>query len=309
MTPHGLMFHYFHDNKRYIPSQGSITANEFDRMLSFYKKRFNVLSAEQWLEKARSNTLTKRDACVTFDDTLRCQFDIALPVLQKHNLKAFWFICTAVFQKDPPKLELYRYYRFKKFKRINDFYAAFDERIASSPLKKKVARGLKRFDHKKAFIPYRIYTLEDKKFRYIRDMILNRVEYEWIMDRMIKDSGLEPKKLYRLLWVNQRHILKLSKLGHIIGLHSHTHPTNLKKLPKKRQEYEYEKNISVLTRLLHKDIITMSHPDNSYSTSTLRILKTMGVTIGFRATMDKKKFSKLEFPRLDQAYLIKEIRK
>ncbi len=309
MVPHGLMFHYFHDNKKYIPSQGSITANEFDRMLSFYKKRFNILSAEKWLEKARGNTLTGRDVCITFDDALRCQFDIALPVLRKHNLKAFWFICSGVFQKSPPKLEIYRYYRFKKFKRINDFYAAFDESVAKSPLREKVARGLRNFDHRKIFTPYHIYTPEDKKFRYVRDIILNRAEYEHIMNRMIRGSGLEPKRLLALLWINPERIIELSNLGHIIGLHSHTHPTNLKRLPDEEQRKEYEKNLSMLTGLLHKNIITAAHPDNSYSRSTLRILTDIGVEIGFRATMDKAILSKLEFPRLDQAYLIKEIRK
>lgn len=309
MTFHGLMFHYFHDGKKYIPTQGSITAKEFDRMLSFYKKRFNILSAEEWLEKALGNTLMERDVCITFDDALRCQFDIALPVLQKHNLKAFWFICTGVFQKNPPKLEIYRYYRFKKFKHINDFYTAFNEAVGKSSLQEKVEQRLRNFDHKKVFTPYRIYTPEDKKFRYIRDVILNRAEYERIMDKMIRDSGLEPKKLYTQLWINPKRILELSKLGHIVGLHSHTHPTNLRILPEKEQRKEYEKNLSILTNLLHKKITTVAHPDNSYSKGTLSILKDIGMEIGFRATMDKTGLSKLEFPRLDQAYLIKKIRK
>ena len=36
-----------------------------------------------------------RNFRVTFDDNLKCQYDIALPILDKYSLKAFWFIYTS----------------------------------------------------------------------------------------------------------------------------------------------------------------------------------------------------------------------
>lgn len=38
MAPHGLMFHHFHDKNNHVPSQGSISAQEFSKIISLYKK-------------------------------------------------------------------------------------------------------------------------------------------------------------------------------------------------------------------------------------------------------------------------------
>ena len=126
MTPHGLMFHHFHDEGDHIQSQGSISADEFEKIISLYQKNFNVLSAEDWYEKAVNGTLGGKDVCITLDDGLKCQYEIALPILRKLNLKAFWFIYTSPAAEGKSlKTELYRYFRFKNFKDVEEFYEAF----------------------------------------------------------------------------------------------------------------------------------------------------------------------------------------
>src|SRR3989338_8508283 len=110
MRAHGLMFHHFHDGVTYKKSQGSVTSEEFDRILVLYKKKWNLISADEWFKKSVSDSLGEKDVCITFDDNLLCQFKIALPVLQKPRLTAFWFIYTAPLQGKEEKLELYRYF-------------------------------------------------------------------------------------------------------------------------------------------------------------------------------------------------------
>lgn len=311
ISAHGLMFHHFHDGKQHIKSQGSITGAEFEAILRFYQKKHKIISAREWQRKALANALLPEETCVTFDDSLRCQFDIALPILKKLRLKAFWFIYTAPLVGEIEKLEIYRYFRFKEFKNIGEFYKAFDRAVQKSDYGKKIAAGLKKFDSGKTFRIFPIFTKDDKKFRYIRDSLLSKKEFEEIMDHMIKDSKIELDRVSKSLWLNKRQVRELYKMGHVIGLHSHTHPTNLKKMSRERQKEEYEKNFSTLTSILGKkgEITSMSHPANSYNKNVLGILKGLGVKIGFRATMDKFPFSKLEYPRLDHAYLIKKVRK
>ena len=36
------------------------------------------------------NKLTEKKTCLTFDDSLRCQYDIALPVLEDLKIKSFF---------------------------------------------------------------------------------------------------------------------------------------------------------------------------------------------------------------------------
>ena len=47
---------------------------------------------------------------------------------------------------------------------------------------------------------------------------------------MIKEKNLNYKELYKKLFFQKDDLKKLNNLGHLIGLHSHNHPTSLEKL-------------------------------------------------------------------------------
>lgn len=309
MNAHGLMFHHFHDTEKHLQGQGSITAEEFADMIIYYKKEHNLLSAREWSEKALTNKLSSRDVCLTFDDSLRCQFDIALPVLENLGIKAFWFIYTLPLDNVIVKLELYRYYRTKEFEDINEFYNAFNLAVSKSEFGKLVKNNLRNFQPDKYATSCTFFTKEDKIFRYTRDNILGRENYEKIMERMISGSSINSDGLLDLLWMNKECFKTLHQKQHIIGLHSHSHPSTLNQLSKKEQEFEYSMNYSKLRNVIGNEIFAVSHPSNSYNKDTLDILKNLKIKLGFRADMLKAEHSKLEFPRLDHAHLIKDVRK
>lgn len=307
MAAHGLMFHYFHDGERHIRGQGSITADEFAAVLDRYDRANRILSADVWLDKAIGNRLGERDVCVTFDDGLRCQFDIALPVLESMGIRAFWFVYSSPLERTIERIELYRYFRFTKFKRVEDFYKVFSRALRTSPYIDEVAAALKVFRPARYLKEFSFYTPEDRRFRYLRDIVLGRKRYCEVMDKMIEDSHFcVDETLLGLLWLDEHCIRKLREKSNLVGLHSHTHPTMLASLSYAEQRAEYEKNYAVLKTLLAgQSISTMSHPCNSYNESTLRIISDLGIKIGFRSNMCKMPHSMLEFPRLDNAYLMR----
>ena len=123
MIPHGLMFHHFKDD-RHKGGQGSISAEVFARLLmSIGLDR--ILSASEWCSRADEGTLKQDDLCLTFDDSLLCQFDIAVPVLEHFNKTAFWFVYSSVFQGVEEPLEIYRYFRTTHYAHLDDFYDEF----------------------------------------------------------------------------------------------------------------------------------------------------------------------------------------
>lgn len=307
-NPHGIMFHHFHDDLKHPPSQGSITAYEFDNMLSYLTERYNLLSAEAWRERALAGALDNRDICITFDDNLRCQFDIAFPVLESHGIKAFWFVYTSPLCNIVEKLELYRYFRTVKFANIDLFYGAFRKYVDNSAYAKEVQFALKLYEPDSHYLNAPFYSRSDKIFRYIRDNILKKRRYEEIMDNMLNDFKFDYNQVFGLLWNDANCMKRLDDKGHIIGLHSHTHPTTLEQLSYDEQRLEYSLNYKELERLLNKKITCMSHPSNSYNDNTLTILKDLGVDIGFRADMVRSIKSSLEYPRLDHSLLKKEIK-
>jgi peptidoglycan/xylan/chitin deacetylase (PgdA/CDA1 family) len=70
------------------------------------------------------------------------------------------------------------------------------------------------------------------------------------------------------------------------------------KLSKQTQQTEYQTNYDFLKRVLGVTPRTMSHPNGNYSADTLDILREMGISIGFCATMSPPIApSFLEIPR------------
>ena len=130
---YGLMFHYFHDNKMFPKSQGTISKNHFIKIIKSVGRK-NILDADVFFKKLISKKLKKTDSCITFDDGLLSQYKIALPVLTKLKIKAFWFIQSSILNPRPNSLEIYRHFRNTKFRNINEFYDVF---FSHNLLKKK----------------------------------------------------------------------------------------------------------------------------------------------------------------------------
>ena len=59
--------------------------------------------------------------------------------------------------------------------------------------------------------------------------------------------------------MTEQDLIKISNKGHIIGLHSYSHPMQLSKLKKSDQEMEYKKNYEHLKKIIKKPIKSMSH--------------------------------------------------
>ena len=307
MRAHGIMFHHFHGNG-HIETQGSINDVELDQLIHWLNSQFNLLNADHWLAKCISGTLKERDICLTFDDGLKCQYDVALPVLEAYSIKAFWFVYTAPVLGVPCSLELYRHFRHSCFEQIDDFYEAFDTHYQSSGFDEQIKTKLHDFDSRLYLAHAVFYTDGDRKFRFIRDQILGPKNYELLMDSMMSQYNFSVERERANLWINEQGLKKIQLQGHIIGLHSHTHPTRLHHLSAKQQHDEYSKNMSCLNSIIGTEILAMSHPCNSYNDDTLRILRDLGIQVGFCSNMEGTRDGDLEMPREYHTDLMKRLK-
>lgn len=306
MQPHGIMFHHFHD-RRHPAGQGSLSADDLAEIIRFLNPD-RILRARRWLKHAISGTLEEHDICLTFDDNLCCQYDVALPVLQDFGLTGFWFIPTSVLQGKLARLDLYRKFRVKYFDEIDDFHEAFFRTLATSDHADLAEQALRQFHPSTYLADFPFYSEADRRFRYVRDEVLGPQRYNSIMDALIGSSGLNLEDLADNLWMKPDRIRELHAEGHVIGLHTHTHPTRLAQLDQQQQLREYRDNYTYLMSLLGEPPTTVAHPCNSYNRHTLAILRRLGVRIGFRANMVYSEHSKLEFARRDPADIFQEIR-
>jgi peptidoglycan/xylan/chitin deacetylase (PgdA/CDA1 family) len=299
------MLHHFHDD-RHPRGQGAIDADRFERLLKgMGLARF--LPAREFQRRALAGTLADGDLCISFDDALRCQYDVALPVLRRLGLTAFWFVYSGVFEGEREPLEIFRYFRTVAYPDTEKFYDAFRAAVEESEHADLVRRGSEGVDFSRYLDEVSIYTASDRWFRYLRDRILGPDRYNDIMWRMIRRAGYEDKIPSSLLWMDDACLADLQQEGHVLGLHSYSHPTLMEALPLERQSEEYARNAAHLTRVTGSSPTVVSHPCNSYGPGTLDLLTDMGVSLGFRANMAKRDYSRLELPRIDHAVMLREL--
>ena len=305
---HSIMFHHFHGS--YHPkTQGSISREQFENIISWLSKGFNILDPQEYKNKIFNNTILKKDICLSFDDALLCQFDIAFPVLQKKKIKAYFFIYSAPILGEANNMEVFRYFRTVAYNNLNDFYESFFKKIIKSN-GEEYKKEKKIFKEKKYLSSFPFYSYNDRWFRFLRDKFLSKHMYEKVMFELIKEKGFKINNIVKKLWMKESDILYLKKCGHAIGLHSYSHPMMFHLLNEQDQYKEYDKNLKHLESILGKGSIeSMSHPCGNYNQMSLSVLKKLGIRIGFLSNMNIKKIrSSLEVPREDHTNILMKMK-
>lgn len=279
---HGLMFHRFHKSGNPPAGQGSVTEVEFEEILNYVGTE-RILPPEEWISRVKTHDLQKHHLCMTFDDGLKSQFDVALSVLERYKLKAFWFVFSSVFDGGIDRNEVYNRFAITEFTSFDVFVEEF---LQFYPVRDKVfqnndyahfTQGLRE--------QFPFYTENDTKFRFIRNKLLLRSNFEKVMDNMIEAKGLSVSKIAEDLWLTNDHLQLLYKNGHCIGLHSYDHPFTMADLPAEKQEEQYDRNYKHISYVTGEVVKCMSHPLNSYNADTIEILSKMGIICGFRSNM------------------------
>ena len=290
------MFHHFHDDIHPF-GQGALSSEDFESMLDWLYERYSLLNADEYQYKAENQRLADTDVCLSFDDTLLCQYEIALPIMAKRNLTAFFFIHSCPLKGETDYLEIFRYFRTTSYTDMQAFYSEYFA-LLDSLFPEFLDSARKIYDPDTYLREFTFYTHNDKWFRFLRDSILRPEDYEMTMLHLIRGKEFNIEDNKSKLWMNEEHIKDLHRNGNVIGLHSYNHPTRMDRLGSKVQENEYKTNLEHLRELVSDDITSMSHPCGRYNRDTLNILASLGIKLGFRSNMHVKSInSLLEIPR------------
>jgi peptidoglycan/xylan/chitin deacetylase (PgdA/CDA1 family) len=125
---------------------------------------------------------------------------------------------------------------------------------------------------------------------------------------MMSEMEFLPQKIVKDLWMSENDLKDLARRGHLVGLHSHDHPTQMSKLSFDEQYYQYKRNF-VCLRSMIGDVVSMSHPCGDYNDDTLKIVESLGLKIGFKSSFSAPATErKFEVPRNDHANILREMR-
>ena len=204
------MFHRFHLDGSDHPLQGSLTAADFEKILLFVGLE-NILDPEQWITRLQSGSLGPLDLCLTFDDGLRSQVDYAEPILAKHGLRAFWFICSTVFEGGTIKSEIYSHAAAQ----MGGMEVLADTLLRQCPAALRKELNTTEFSHYhlKMLQVNPFYTHEDCQFRFLRNSAQHKQLFEEVMDQVMAEHGLDPNKIGQHLWMGREHLVFLRNNG------------------------------------------------------------------------------------------------
>ena len=307
--PHGIMFHRFYAPN--IPKyHGALNAEELEALI--LKIGVNrILDPKEWLLRLANNTLEKYHVCLTFDDCLKSQILVAVPVLKKYNLSAFFFVHSLTFFNDMDLNEVFSNIISTKFSNIMNFMAEFEPYLKLDNSIFTDDQYLEFRDPMKK--TYSFYSESDLKYRYLRNKYFTTIKFNDHMKKFFTEKkfmdDIDPKKI----WMNESDLLNLVDSNNIIGLHSYSHHINFENLSYDEQLIEYKKNISHLENISGYKITSASHPLGSYNSDTLKVLKSLGIECAFRssntipATSDIINPNELELARVDVCDIIRQL--
>ena len=300
----GILFHHFHGKNTFYKSPGSLSKKKFSYFLK--KFRHQLLDAKDYLNDLENKK--NKSLCLTFDDGLKCQYKIALPILNKYKIKGFFFIFTDSLNKKKITTETIRFFRYKYFKNQDLFYKKFFHFVE---LKKKFQNS-SLFNKKKILkiknhSPY--YSKNDIIFKIIRDEILTLEEYNSIIKSMIKEKKIDISILNQKIYLSENEIRNLSNNGHIIGLHTHKHNHKIHNYTYKEELKDYKTNKKFLEKIIKKKIDICSYPFGIFTSNTNDILRKLNIKYAFckndKIKQNKKFHSKYYMHRENISNLIK----
>jgi peptidoglycan/xylan/chitin deacetylase (PgdA/CDA1 family) len=276
----GIVFHRFVADGDSGRLQGALTPSQLESLLRFAQIE-RILSPDDWLKQLANNTLGPNELCLTFDDGLRSQRELALPVLQKFGLRAFFFICSGVYHDEPIRSEVYSH-AAAQAGGMDRLIATFLERCPPALLTRLRSREFDEYCvEMRRFAPW--YSDQDLEYRFLRNRVLEPAQYQMIFDRILRECGVDVEAVARSLWLDETDLRRLTDAGHYVGLHSWDHPYEMERLSPAAQRDQYERNRAHLTAVTGRPPVVVAHPLNSYDKVTLEILRELGVWCGFRA--------------------------
>ncbi|MDT3680115.1 MAG: polysaccharide deacetylase family protein [Burkholderiaceae bacterium] len=281
-----LSVFYFHrtpaEPDPLLPSEPD--ARMFDQILGWIGSQFRVLDPLEACDRLYDGTLPSRPAVITFDDGYRDNFTVAFPILQRHRMRAAFFVATAFLDGGMM---------------FNDRVIEAVRRCRGGSISFTGAQG----------DPVRLPASSDLERRRAIDAILAAIKHlppedrEEQVARIERDAGIAsraPTSVAKMMDPDQ--VASLHRSGMRIGGHTRTHPI-LVKMDDGAARAEIAGGLDDLAGIIGERPSLFAYPNGRNGTDFdarhVSMLEESGVRFAFttHAGTATRQASKLELPR------------
>jgi peptidoglycan/xylan/chitin deacetylase (PgdA/CDA1 family) len=272
-------YHYIRKNFDYkYPSIFGETPEQFEKQLlelSKFGEFISQLDLNEYITNGKS--LPEKSILITFDDGLNEQYELALPVLERHNIPAVFFINTL------PLVE-------KKILNVHKIHIIRSE-ISSDELFTFIKQYLHQEINekelvKKSKLTYKYDDEATARTKYILNFFLSEEEKNEAINKIFNEyfPGKE-EEICSGLYMNKEAIKDLYKKGYL-GCHGHEH-TPLALSGEKIIESDIKTSKNILEKIAAGEIYSFSYPYGTYEATKgiAKILKRSGFNFAF--TMER----------------------
>ncbi|QDL37525.1 polysaccharide deacetylase family protein [Rhodoferax sediminis] len=254
-----LIFH------RVLPAPDPLFPDEMDarrfaEVCGWLKSWFNVLPLDQAVIRLKAGTLPVRAACITFDDGYADNFEVAMPILQRHGLTATFFIATG----------------FLNGGRMWNDTIIETVRNGTSPLLDFSSLNLGR---------HPVTTLADKRAAIAA--LIDQVKYQPLAQRISvteQIARLAQVQLPQDLMMTSLQVKAMHQAGMQIGAHTVSHPI-LARLSEDQARQEISDSQIFLERLLGERVGLFAYPNGKpgedYSLQAVEVVRSLGFDAAF----------------------------
>jgi peptidoglycan/xylan/chitin deacetylase (PgdA/CDA1 family) len=230
-------------------------ARRFDEVCGWIKAWFNVLPLDQAVVRLKASTLNGRAACITFDDGYADNYQVAMPILQRHGLTATFFIATGFLDGG---------------RMWND---TIIETIRGShvPVLDLSSLGLGHLA---------IGSIDER--RAAISTLINEIKYRPVDERVVitdQIASLARVQLPHDLMVTSQDVKAMRQTGMQIGAHTVSHPI-LARLTDEQARQEILDSKSFLEQLLGERVGLFAYPNGKpledYTPQTVDVVRSLG---------------------------------
>lgn len=229
-----------------------VTPNNFKNQLKVLKENGKIINPNDLLNNYEDIVLSKdNNYLVTFDDGLKEQYDLALPILDELDASALFFINSINYIE-------------KKVSLVHKIHLVRSE-VSSELILNQINQTIKNIsltksESEKAVNHYKYDDSDTAKLKYLLNFKIQKSELENIIDFIFKDYFNEDE-IVNDLYMNKDQLKDLAKRNYI-GNHTHSHLA-LGNLNKEEIHQEILKTKQFIESLGYGDHPFISYPYGS----------------------------------------------
>lgn len=194
-----------------------VSVSTLEEQVEALGRTYEFVSRDQLLAAVEGGTALPEQGCmVGFDDGLRTQFELALPVLERLGVPAVFFISGRP-HAERRALHVHRVHALREMLSEEDFAALLDRHMAAAgisapPVPDSDARTMYRYDG-----PYAA------RVKYLLNVALERTASERVVEAMFAEVGPGEQAFCQDLYMSDEQVRELEARHGATGAHGYDH--------------------------------------------------------------------------------------